>query len=228
MEVFVTMTETMGNGEQNVETDTTAEIESQDLRTFTQDEVDAIVKARLAKQSKKYDEIDINEYRSLKKAQEDKELEERKSRGEFEKILQEQKQRHDEQMSKLLNQLHKEKVDGSLLKIAGSRNAVNPEQVASLLRNNVKLGDDGEVYVLNENGEIAYDTDSATPQSVEKLVNSFLDANPHFLRAGPSGSGSETSVGEKSNGQIDIASLNMKNPAHRKQYAELKKKQRGF
>ena len=218
----------MGDGEQNVETDTTAETNSQDLRTFTQDEVDAIVKARLAKQSKKYDEVDMSEYRSLKKAAEEKVLEERKSRGEFEKILQEQKQNHDAQIAGLMGQLHKEKVDGSLLKIAGSRNAVNPEQVASLLRNNVKLGDDGEVYVLNDNGEIAYDTDSATPKSVDNLVNSFLDANPHFLRAGPSGSGSEASVGEKSSGELDISSLNMKNPAHRQKYAELKKQQRGF
>lgn len=222
------MTETLGDGEQIVDTDTTAETQSQESRTFTQDEVDAIVKARLAKQSKKYEDIDMNEYRSLKKAQEEKEFEERKSRGEFEKILQEQKSKHDEQLAILKNQLHKEKVDGSLLKIAGSRNAVNPEQVASLLRNNVKLGDDGEVYVLNENGEIAYDTDAATPQSVEKLVNSFLDANPHFLRAGPSGSGSETAVGEQSKGDLDITQLDMKNPAHRKQYAELKRKQRGF
>ena len=222
------MTETMGDGEQNVETDTTAETNSQDLRTFTQEEVDAIVKARLLKQSKKYEDVDMSEYRSLKKAQEDKELEDRKSRGEFEKILQEQKQAHDEKLSQLMSQLHKEKVEGSLLKVAGNRNAVNPEQVASLLRSNVKLGDDGEVYVLNGNGEVAYDTDSATPMAVDKLVNSFLDANPHFLRAGPSGSGSETSVGEKSNGQIDISSLDMKNPAHRQQYAELKKKQRGF
>lgn len=222
------MTETMGDGEQNVDTDTTAETNSQDLRTFTQDEVDAIVKARLAKQSKKYDEVDMNEYRSLKKAQEEKELEERKARGEFEKILQEQKRNHDEQLATLKSQLHKEKVDGSLLKIAGSRNAVNPEQVASLLRSNVKLSDDGEVYVLNENGEIAYDTDSATPLGVDKLVNSFLDANPHFLRAGPSGSGSETSVGEQSSGDLDISQLDMKNPAHRQKYAELKKKQRGF
>lgn len=221
------MTETMGNGEQIVETDTTAETNSQDLRTFTQEEVDAIVKARLAKQSKKYEEVDMNEYRSLKKQQEEKELEERKARGEFEKILQEQKKKHDEQLAILKQQLHKEKVDGSLLKVAGSRNAVNPEQVASLLRNNVKLGDDGEVYVLNENGEIAYDTDSATPLGVDKLVNSFLDANPHFLRAGPSGSGSEASVGEAS-GEIDISQLDMKNPAHRQKYAELKKKQRGF
>lgn len=221
------MTETMGNGEQIVETDTTAETNSQDLRTFTQEEVDAIVKARLAKQSKKYEEVDMNEYRSLKKQQEEKELEERKARGEFEKILQEQKKKHDEQLAVLKQQLHKEKVDGSLLKVAGSRNAVNPEQVASLLRNNVKLGDDGEVYVLNENGEIAYDTDSATPLGVDKLVNSFLDANPHFLRAGPSGSGSEASVGEAS-GEIDISQLDMKNPAHRQKYAELKKQQRGF
>lgn len=218
----------MGNGEQNVETETTAETQTQDLRTFSQDEVDAIVKARLAKQSKKYDEVDMSEYRSLKKAQEEKELEDRKARGEFEKILQDQKRNHDAQLEALKNQLHKEKVDGSLLKIAGSRNAVNPEQVASLLRNNVKLSDDGEVYVLNENGEIAYDTDSATPLGVDKLVNSFLDANPHFLRAGPSGSGSETSVGEQSNGDLDISQLDMKIPAHRQKYAELKKKQRGF
>jgi hypothetical protein len=217
----------MGDGEQNVDTDTTAETNSQDLRTFTQDEVDAIVKARLAKQSKKYEEVDMSEYRSLKKAAEEKELEERKARGEFEKILQEQKQRHDQQLAALKNQLHKEKVEGSLLKVAGSRNAVNPEQVASLLQNKVKLGDDGEVYVLNENGEIAYDTDAATPLGVDKLVNSFLDANPHFLRAGPSGSGSEASVGEKSS-EIDVSQLDMKNPAHRQKYAELKKKQRGF
>jgi hypothetical protein len=222
------MTEIMGDGEHNVDTDTTAENQSQDMRMFTQDEVDAIVKARLAKQSKKYEDIDMNEYRSLKKQQEDKELEERKARGEFEKILQEQKLKFDQQLSALKTQLHKEKVDGSLLKIAGGRNAVNPEQVAELLRNNVRLGDDGEVYVLNSNGEIAYDTDSATPLGVDKLVNSFLDANPHFLRAGPSGSGSEASVGEKSSGNLDIGSLDMRNPAHRQQYAEFKKKQRGF
>lgn len=222
------MTETMGNGEHNEETGTSAETTIQESRTFTQDEVDAIVKARLVKQSKKYEDIDMTEYRSLKKAQEDKELEDRKARGEFEKILQEQKQKHDEQLAALNSKLHKELVEGSLLKVAGSRNAVSPEQVASLLRNKVKLGDDGAVYVLNENGEIAYDTDSASPLGVDKLVNGFLDANPHFLRAGPSGSGSETSVGEKSNGDIDIADLDMKIPAHRQKYAELKKKQQGF
>lgn len=222
------MTETMGNGEHNEETGTSAETTIQESRTFTQDEVDAIVKARLVKQSKKYEDIDMTEYRSLKKQQEEKELEARKERGEFEKILQEQKQNHDAQIESLKSQLHKELVEGSLLKVAGSRNAVSPEQVASLLRNKVKLGDDGAVYVLNENGEIAYDTDSASPLGVDKLVNGFLDANPHFLRAGPNGSGSETSVGEKSNGDINIADLDMKNPAHRQKYAELKKKQLGF
>lgn len=223
------MTEIMGTGEQSEDTGTSAETIIQDSRTFTQDEVDAIVKARLVKQSKKYEDVDMTEYRSLKKQQEDKVLEDRKSRGEFEKILQEQKSNHDAQLESLKSQLHKELVEGSLLKVAGSRNAVSPEQVASLLRNKVKLGDDGAVYVLNEAGEIAYDTDSASPLGVDKLVNGFLDANPHFLRAGPNGSGSETSVGEKSNGDIDISQLDMSKPAHRKLYAEIKNKQRsGF
>ena len=42
---------------------TAEETPTQAERTFNQDEVDAIVKSRLAKQSKKYDDINITEYR---------------------------------------------------------------------------------------------------------------------------------------------------------------------
>jgi len=214
--------ETIGNTASHEETETSAEITSQAERTFNQEEVDAIVKARLAKQSKKYEDINITEYRSLKADQEQQKLEEQKKRGEFEQILQQQKQDFDNRLEGVKSKLHSVQVDGALLKAAGSRNAVNPEQVATLLRNRVTLTDEGEVHVLNDNGEVMYDTDSASPTSVESLVNSFLDASPHFLRAGPSGSGSQGAVGETTTNDLDVSKLDMSNPAHRAKYAEHK------
>jgi len=158
----------------------------------------------------------------LKADQEQQKLEEQKKRGEFEQILQQQKQEFDSRLEGVKSKLHSVQVDGALLKAAGSRNAVNPEQVATLLRNRVTLTDDGDVHVLNDKGEVMYDTDSASPTSVESLVNSFLDASPHFLRAGPSGSGSQGAVGETSTNELDISKLDMTNPAHRAKYAEYK------
>ena len=215
--------ETIGTTASHEETESSAEINTtQAERTFSQDEVDAIVKARLAKQSKKYDDINITEYRSLKADQEQQRLEEQKKRGEFEQILQSQKADFDSKLSSVKSKLHSVQVDGALLKAAGGRNAVNPEQVATLLRNRVALNDEGDVNVLNDNGEIMYDNNTAAPLTVETLVNDFLDASPHFLRAGPSGSGSIGTVGESTTNEVDISKLDMTNPAHRAKYAEYK------
>lgn len=219
------MTENMGNSDEQIEVTESSADTIQD-RSFSQDEVDAIVKARLAKYSKKYDDIDLSEYKALKSEQESKKLEEQKARGEFESILTQQKQEYDSKLVAMRTQLEKERVDGSLLKAASSRSAVNPDQVAQLLRSRVRLQDDGEVTVLNDKGEVMYDTEAGTTLSVDRLVNEFLDSNPHFLRAGPSGSGSTGSVGEDNTSELDLNNLDMSNPAHREIYAEHKFKLR--
>ena len=203
-------------------TETSAEIETQAERTFNQDEVDAIVKARLAKQSKKYDDINITEYRSLKAEQEKIKIEEQKNRGEFEQILSEQKAEYDSKLDSVKSKLRNVQVDGALLKAAGGRNAVNPSQVAMLLKDRVTLTDEGEVHVLNDKGDVMYDKNTAAPTTVETLVNEFLDASPHFLRAGPSGSGSIGIVGESTTNEVDISNLDMTKPADREIYKKMK------
>lgn len=213
----------VGTSEQIEETETSAEQIQATERSFTQDEVDAIVKSRLAKQSKKYEDVNLNEYRTLKEEKENIKLEEQKARGEFESILQEQKNKFEQRFNSLSQQLHKEKVDGAILKAAGARNAVNPEQVAQLLQSRVRLSDDGEVQVLNDRKEVMYDTDNATPVSIDNLVNNFLDSSPHFLRAGPSGSGSTGNVGESVDTETDISSLDLSDPSQRAIYAKLKR-----
>jgi len=213
----------VGTSEQIEETETSAEQIQATERSFTQDEVDAIVKARLNKQSKKYEDVNLTEYRTLKEEKENIKLEEQNARGEFESILQEQKNKFEQRFNSLSQQLHKEKVDGAILKAAGARNAVNPEQVAQLLQSRVRLSDDGEVQVLNDRNEVMYDTDNATPVSIDNLVNNFLDSSPHFLRAGPSGSGSTGNVGESVDTETDISSLDLSDPTQRAIYAKLKR-----
>ena len=213
----------VGTSEQIEETETSAEQIQATERSFTQDEVDAIVKARLNKQSKKYEDVNLTEYRTLKEEKENIKLEEQKARGEFESILQEQKNKFEQRFNSLSQQLHKEKVDGAILKAAGARNAVNPEQVAQLLQSRVRLSDDGEVQVLNDRNEVMYDTDNATPVSIDNLVNNFLDSSPHFLRAGPRGSGSTGNVGESVDTETDISSLDLSDPTQRAIYAKLKR-----
>jgi hypothetical protein len=212
----------VGTSEQIEETETSAEQIQATERSFSQDEVDAIVKSRLAKQSKKYEDVNLTEYRTLKEEKENIKLEEQKARGEFESILQEQKNKFEQRFNNLNQQLHKEKVEGALLKAAGSRNAVDPTQVAQLLQNRVRLSDDGEVQVLNNNGEVMYDTDNATPTTIDNLVNTFLDSSPHFLRAGPNGSGSTGNVGESVDTEVDISKLDLSDPAQRAIYAKHK------
>ena len=67
-----------------------------------------------------------------------------------------------------------------------------------------------------------YDTDNATPTTIDNLVNTFLDSSPHFLRAGPSGSGSTGNVGESVDPEVDISSLDLSDPAQRAIYAKIK------
>lgn len=216
---MTTIDTTVGQDTNVEETDASNELDQ--ARSFTQEEVDAIVKSRLAKQSKKYDDVNLNEYRSLKQEKENTKVEEQKARGEFEVILNEQKVKFEQRFSALSGQLHKEKIEGAILKAAGGRNAVNPEQVAQLLQSRVKLSDEGEVHVLNERGEVMYDTDSATPISIDSLVNTFLDSSPHFLRAGPKGSGSIGTVGESNTKTLDVSSLDMTKQSDRQIYKEL-------
>ena len=219
---MTTVEETTVGTETNEATEASVETQSQAERTFNQDEVDAIVKARLSKQSKKYDDINITEYRSLKAEQEKIKVEEQKNRGEFETILSEQKAEYDSKLESVKSKLQSVQVDGALLKAAGGRNAVNPDQVAQLLRNRVTLTDEGEVHVLNDKGEVMYDKNTASPTTVESLVNDFLDASPHFLRAGPTGSGSIGIVGETTTNAQDISQLDMTRAADREIYKKMK------
>ncbi len=193
---------------------------------FTQEDLDRIVKERLARERskllKQYEGVDVERYRQMLEAEEAKQHEEQAKRGEFEKILQSTVSKKDTVIQQLQKELQAIKVDGSVLNAASSRKAVNPQQVVRLLKDQIRLNDRGEVEVLDDTGSVRY-SDEGTAMTVDQLVGEFLTANPHFVSAGPSGTGSTSAVA-KANGNMgvpDMNKLDMNNPKDRAIYREL-------
>lgn len=191
---------------------------------------DAMAKMKhavLNKALKPYQELgDIDELRSLKQQAEQKRTEESLKKGEYDKIIQEIAQKKDAEIQKRDAIIKEYKVDSPLLNTAAKYRSINPEQVKALLKNQVRLGETGEVEVVDANGSVRY-TDQGTPMGVEQLVKEFLDGNPHFVQPTPATTNSRSGI-DSSKQPLDIASLDMSNPEHRKIYSEWRAKQRTF
>ena len=208
------------------ETSENNSLDSNENRGFSQDEVNRIVADRVARERKKFEGFDVDEYKTLKQAEEDRMLEQQKQRGEFEKILKEQAEKFNSRINELEGTLKKEKVDGALLNSASKLKSVAPNQVADLLKNRVRLNELGQSEVVDDNGTPLYKDDGSS-FGVDDLVKDFLTKNPHFAAPSASGTGSESRVGGgKGSTELDITSLDMSNPKDRAKYAEYKQKRR--
>ena len=196
-------------------------------KTYTQDEVNdmmARMKGSLQKKLlKPYEDLgDPEELRNLRTEAEKRAQEQQIKRGEFEKTLQELAAKKDAEIQKRDSVIKEYKVNTPLISAAAKYNAVNAEQVKALLSSNVRLNQDGEVEVVDGKGAVRYN-DAGEPLGVDDLVKEFLDSNSHFKLASPATTNTKSNTQGSSN-KIDLNSLDMKNPAHRKLYAEAQAK----
>ena len=128
----------------------------------------------------------------------------------------------DAELQKMKLDIKKEKIDNSLLSVASKYNAINPQQVTDLIKNQVRLSDDNRIEVVDNNNNIRYNPKGEL-FSIEERVKEFLEANPHFSASGKSGSGSQSSVGGKTVKPFNIQDLDLSKPEDRKRYAEYRK-----
>ncbi len=195
--------------------------------SFTQDQLDRIIEDRLAKQrralEKRYAGVDPEHYRELASAEEQKRLEDAKAKGEFEKILKDTVSKKDSAIEQLRSELHSVKIDGAVLSAANKHGAINAQQVVALVKNQIRLADDGSVEIIDNNGQPRYN-DKGEPMQVESLVSEFLDTNAHFRAATPGGTNSQSNLTPNKVEKIDIASLDLTKPEDRKIYQEAMKK----
>jgi len=204
---------------------TTQETKQENL--LSQDEVNRIVAERVqrekAKFEKKYSNVDLNLYNELVEKQEAARQQDLEQRGEYEKLLKEQAEKFNSKINQYQTELHSIKVDGTLLNEASANKAINPQQVVALLKSQVRLNEAGGVDVVDANGQVRYD-DNGNPLTPNNLVKTFLAENPHFVSAGPTGSGTGQGVGKQTPVvDNDISKLDMNNAAHREQYREIMK-----
>jgi hypothetical protein len=128
------------------------------------------------------------------KERDDASLQAQKERGEFESILKDTVSKKDQEINAYKTRLHQTLVDGALLNAASTNNAINPDQVSTLLKHHVRLAEDGTVEITDSNNAPRYN-DKGDLLSVNEAVSEFLTANPHFMRASAGGSGSQGNTG---------------------------------
>jgi len=198
--------------------------EVQDSKTYSQQDLDnALAKLKHSlnrKFSKQIEELgDLNELKQLKTDAETRRVEEAKKRGEYDNLMKELANKKDAEIAKRDAVIREYKIDMPLVEAAAKHRAVAPEQVRMLLKNQLQINSDGEVEITDPSGTVRYN-DRGEMMSVDELVKGFLDTNPHFVSATPATTATKSSRSPLSDQTLDISKLDMKNPEHRKQYAE--------
>ena len=210
------------NDVQEAEVKQTQTDETKQSNTFTQEQLDNIIKQRLeaekAKQQRQIDELKKAEEEALK----EKQIQEAKTKADLEKLMQERISAKDNELSKYKNMIKEEKVDNSIMSVASKNDAIAPSQVVSLLKNEVNYNDDGRIEILDNNKNIRYNPKGEL-LTIEDRVKEFLDANPHFRKGSLSGTGSQSSVEGKTVKPFNVQDLDMSKPEDRKKYAEYRK-----
>ena len=192
-------------------------------KSFTQEQLDNIVQARLMAERKKYERKMEEEEKQKTELLKQKQLEEAKSKAEIEKLMKERIAEKDTEISRYKNEIKKEKIDNSILSVASKNNAINPIQVVQLIEKEIKLNDDGRIEVLDNNSNIRYNAKGEL-LTIEDRVKEFLDTNPHFRNATVQGSGSKASIGGNTVKPLNIQDLDLNKPEDRKAYSEYRKK----
>ena len=188
--------------------------------------IDKTIKDRLHRQKRRTLEdlgvSDLDEAKEIiarsKEAEEKRKLE----AGKFEEVRQSLVESHKKELQKLQDELRGEKIDKQLIQSASNNRAINPNQVKDLLKDNVRLNEEGKAEILDKDGTTRYNKEGK-PLSIDEFVSEFITQNAHFQVATPSGSGSVSTVGKVNAQTFNLSDLDMNNPDDRKKYAELRK-----
>ena len=216
-------TEVVQPKNEQVETQEEVKTEAPKEQTFTQAQIDNIIKTRLEAEKQKNQKILQEEENKKNELLKEQQLKEAKSKAEVEKVMQERLSEKESELNRYKEQIKKEKVDNSILSIANKEKSINAQQVVALLKNEVQYNDDGRIEIVDNNSNVRYNAQGEL-LTIQDRVKEFLDANPHFRQGSLSGSGSQSSIGGNTVKPFNLQDLDLTKPEDRKSYAEYRKK----
>ncbi|MDP2689920.1 MAG: hypothetical protein Q8P48_07385 [Deltaproteobacteria bacterium] len=104
-----------------------------------------------------------------------------------------QRSRGGEEVERLkaeVGKLREERKTAAILRAVSKHSVVDAEEVADLMKERVRMDEDGNFSVIGESGAVRVNN-SGHPMSVDEYIGHWLSERPHHLRAaGPSGAGS--------------------------------------
>ena len=207
--------------QQTEATSETVETKAKEM-TFTQEQLDNIIKSRLeAEKSRHQRQLDEQKKKDEEIAKE-KQLQDAKTKAEIEKLMKDRIAEKDQELMNMKNMIKKEKIDNSVMSVASKMNAINPQQIVELMKNNIKLSDDNRIEILDKHANIRYN-EKGELLTIEESVKEFLDANPHFSQGSKSGVGSQSSIEGKTVKPFNISDLDLSKPEDRERYAKYRK-----
>jgi len=198
-------------------------VEKAPEQTFTQAQLDNIIKSRLEAEKTKHQRQLDEQKKKDDEVLKEKQLQDAKTKAEIEKLMKERIAEKDQELMNMKNMIKKEKIDNSVMSVASKMNAVNPQQIVELMKSNIKLSDDNRIEILDKHNNIRYN-DKGELLTIEESVKEFLDTNPHFSKGSLSGVGSQSSVEGKTVKPFNIQDLDMSKAEDRQKYAEYRKK----
>jgi len=216
-------TEVVQPKNEQVETQEEVKTEAPKEQTFTQAQIDNIIKTRLEAEKQKNQKILQEEENKKNELLKEQQLKEAKSKAEVEKVMQERLSEKESELNRYKEQIKKEKVDNSILSIANKEKSINAQQVVALLKSEVQYNDDGRIEIVDNNSNVRYNPQGEL-LTIEDRVKEFLDANPHFRQGSLSGSGSQSSIGGNTVKPFNLQDLDLTKPEDRKAYQEYRKK----
>ena len=210
------------NDVQEAEVKETKTDEIKEEAKFTQTDMNRVVQQRLeaekAKQQREIAEIKKKEEEILK----EKQIQEAKTKADLENLMKARIAEKDKELADWKSKVKTINVDNSILSLASKNNAIAPDQVVSLLKNEVNYNDDGRIEILDNNKNIRYNPKGEL-LTIEDYVKEFLDANPHFRKGSLAGTGSTSSIEGKTVKPFNIQDLDMSKAEDRQKYAEYRK-----
>ncbi|MBI5236008.1 MAG: hypothetical protein HY886_07155 [Deltaproteobacteria bacterium] len=103
-----------------------------------------------------------------------------------------------DRLKKEVDALKHEKKSAALLRSLSRHNVVDAEEVCELLKDKVRLDEDG-FKVVNETGGAMINS-AGHPMNLDEFVGQWLDDRPHHLRSGASAGAGSTGARSCSNG----------------------------
>ena len=176
------------------------------------------VAAAKAEATEPFKGIDVDKYRKFEADEAEAARKAEEAKGNYETILQKKDAEHTAELGRIRSELDGLKKKSTVEAEAARQNAIDPSQVYLLVNDKLRISDDGSVEAVGPDGKpIIKDGKIVTPAGV---VSDFLAANPHFVRAGKSGSGAggDGGSGTGSPSLRKVDELDMSKPADREYY----------